>query len=101
MKASQIFNGLCHYDTTFRHPTVASTEGYYPQDVLFVEAPDYVREGWGYDPAKEGDARFIEPVPPPHWLYDRETGTFDPDPDDLPPGFALDESGNIIRTEDE
>jgi len=44
--------------------------------VLIVEAPDYVQEGWGYDPYQVGDARFVEPTPPEGWLYDRETGTY-------------------------
>jgi len=76
MKIMQIFNGLCHWDATAKHPTLESTEGLYAPDIQFVEAPDYVREGWGFEPTAEGDARFIEPTPPEGWGYDRETGTF-------------------------
>ena len=72
----QIVNDICFYDATRVHRDLASTVGKYPPDVLFVEAPDYVREGWGYDAAKEGDERFIMPTAPKGWEYDMETGTF-------------------------
>ena len=76
MKIFQIVNNICYYDATPVHPTLESTVDRYPPDVLFVEAPDIVREGWGYDPTKTGDARFIRPTPPEGWQYDDETGTF-------------------------
>ena len=80
MKVFQVFQGICYWDATILHPTVESTKELYAPDIVFVEAPDYVREHWGYDETAEGDARFIEPTPPEGWLYDRETGTFYPDP---------------------
>ena len=76
MKIFQIVNNICYYDATPVHPTLESTVDRYPPDVLFVEAPDIVREGWGYDPTETGDARFIRPMPPEGWQYDDETGTF-------------------------
>ena len=79
MKIIQIVANICHYDATPVFPTLQSTEGRFPQDVLFVEAPDYVFEGWGYDSTKEGDERFIKPTPPEGWLYDDATGTFYPE----------------------
>lgn len=45
--------------------------GFFPPEVLFVEAPDYVYEGWGYL-----NGEFIKPTPPEGWLYDDKTGTF-------------------------
>lgn len=78
MKVFQIVDNFCYYDATAVHPTLADTEGKYPPDVLFVEAPDNVFEGWGYDGTQEGDARFIKPTPPEGWLYDDATGTFYP-----------------------
>lgn len=81
----QVFTGFCYWDATRVHPTLASTEGLYAPDIKFAEAPDYVREGWGFDPSAEGDARFIEPTPPPGWRYDRDTGTFYPDSGYIPP----------------
>lgn len=84
MKIIQIVSGVCHYDATPVFPTLQSTEGRFPPDVLFVEAPNYVFEGWGYDSAKEGDERFIKPTPPEGWLYDDATGTFYPE-DEIAP----------------
>ena len=53
MKIFQIVNNICYYDATPVHPTLKSTEGKYPPDVLFVEAPDKVHEGWGYDETQD------------------------------------------------
>ena len=76
MKIFQILNGFCHYDATPIHPTLADTVDKYAPDIIFVEAPDYVFEGWGYDETQKGDARFIKPTPPDGWLYDDTTGCF-------------------------
>lgn len=87
-KVFQILNGMCHWDATQRHPSLDSAVGKYAPDIAFVKAPDYVFEGWGYDETQQGDARFIQPEPPEHWLYDPKTGTFYPDPNDPPEGWT-------------
>ena len=79
MKIFQIVGNICFYDATSVHPTLLSTKGKYPENVLFVEAPDYVFEGWGFNPLASGDERFIQPTPPEGWEYDPETGTFYPE----------------------
>ena len=71
MKIFQIVGGICFHDATAEHPTLLSTVGKYPPDVLFVEAPDNVFEGWGYV-----NGTFVQPTPPPGWAYDEKTGTF-------------------------
>lgn len=76
MKVFQILSGVCYYDATPMHPTLESTLGCYTPDIVFVEAPAYVFEGWGYDETKTGDARFTQPIPPDGWRYDPETGQF-------------------------
>jgi hypothetical protein len=95
MKIFQIFafpgteDYMCHWDATSKFPTLESTEGRFAPDILFVEAPDYVFEGWGFDINAEGDAMFIKPpLPEPNswtdsatgktyqWVYDDATGTF-------------------------
>ena len=76
MKIMQIVNGICYSDITRKFPTVQSTIGFFPTDILFVETPEYVFEGWGYDHTKEGDDRFIKPTATEGWLYDDATGTF-------------------------
>lgn len=73
-KVFQIVNGFCHWQTPFT--SVEETVGKYPEDCLFVEAPDYVNEQWAYDATKTGDERFVKPTPPEGWMYDDETGTF-------------------------
>lgn len=77
MKIFQIYGGICYYDATAVHPTLESTVGKYPPDVIFVEAPDYVFENWGYDETKVGYERFIQPTPPEGWKYNTETGGFE------------------------
>ena len=87
MKVFQILNGICHWDATKKHPTLADTVGKYAPDILFVEAPDYVFEHWVFDDTKEGDARFIQPTPPEGWGYDENTGAF----------YPLDEVPNVTE----
>lgn len=73
MKIFQVEAGICHWDATNQFPTLQDTVGFFPPDVLFVEAPDNVFEGWGYL-----NGKFIQPEPPEGWLYDENTGTFYP-----------------------
>lgn len=75
-KIIQVLNGVCHWDATVQFPTLEATKGRFAPNIVFVEAPDYVFEGWGFDALAEGDARFIKPTVPEGWLYDDETGTF-------------------------
>ena len=69
----QIVNGFCHWKTPFK--TINETKNF-PKDCIFVEAPDYVHENWGFDGTKEGDERFIKPETPEGYCYDEESGTF-------------------------
>lgn len=75
MKIFQIVNGFCHWQTPFQ--SLSETSGF-PADCIFVEAPDYVNEQWGFDNTKEGDERFIRPEAPEGWDYDEASGTFYP-----------------------
>lgn len=82
MKIFQILNDICHWQTPYK--TLKEVENRYAPNILFVETPDYVFEGWGYDATKEGDLQFIKPTPPEGWLYDDITGTFYLDGEDPP-----------------
>lgn len=84
MKIFQIVDNFCYYDATLVHSSLADTKDKYPSDVLFVEAPDNVFEGWGFDPNAEGDDRFVKPTPPEGWLYDDVTGMFYPEDGEKP-----------------
>lgn len=78
MKIFQIVSAMCWWDATATvHSVVVAKEMFPPTD-LFVEAPDYVFEGWGYDEHAEGDARFVRPEVPDGYEYDEGTGTFAP-----------------------
>lgn len=86
-KVFQIVNNMCYWLTPYT--SVSDTTGKYPADCIFVEAPDYVHESWGYRDTDDdgnpitGDDRFIKPTPPEGFVYDDETGTFYPE-DEIP-----------------
>lgn len=84
MKIMEIYKNFVHWDATPQFPTMQDIEGRFAPDIVFVEAPDYVFEGWGYDETAEGDARFIKPEPPEGWVYDEKTGTFYPEGEEAP-----------------
>lgn len=92
MKCFQVLNEICHWDATNQFPTVESTIGYFPPDLLFVEAPDYVFEGWGYV-----DGEFIKPEPPEGWVYDENTGTFYPEDFDPNAQIAVQSEGPTME----
>lgn len=77
MAIFQIVNGKCHWRTPFN--SLDEVKGKFPPDCLFVDAPDYVNEQWGFDETEVGDDRFIKPVPPEGWVYDEETGQMMPE----------------------
>lgn len=84
MKIFQISNGFCYWDASRVVSSLEEASQRFAPDIEFVEAPDYVREGWGYDVLADGDARFVKPIPPDGWLYDDESGTFYKDGDYKP-----------------
>lgn len=76
MKIFQILNSICWWDATSTVHTIEEAHEMFPPTDLFVEAPDYVFEGWGYDEHAKGDDRFIQPERPEGWRYDAKSGTF-------------------------
>lgn len=91
MKLFQIEGNICYWDATRQFPTKESTVGYFPPALEFVEAPDYVFEGWGYV-----DGKFIKPTPPEGFLYDDATGTFYQE--NMPaPSEAVNYTANLIN----
>lgn len=76
MKIFQILNGHCYWDASHVVGSLEEAAERFAPDIIFVEAPDYVHEGWGYDVLADGDARFVKPTPPEGWLYDDGSGTF-------------------------
>lgn len=76
MKIFQIVDDIVYYDMTHLYSSVTVARSKYPSTVQIVEAPDYVFEGWGFNPNENGDERFIKPTAPEGWEYDENTGTF-------------------------
>jgi hypothetical protein len=73
MKIMEIKNKYCFSDLTpvaFRHD-LSKINGLH-----YVETPDYVFPGWGYDETAEGDDRFVKPTAPEGWIYDEMGGSF-------------------------
>ena len=75
MKIFQIEAGICHWDASNVLQSLDDAKVRFPPSLLFVEAPDYVFEGWGYL-----DGEFIKPAAPEGWVYDESNGTFYPEP---------------------
>lgn len=71
MKIFQIVNGKCHWQTPFESLDETTN---FPPDCIFVEAPDYVNEQWGFDETEIGDDRFIAPTPQEGFVYDDDSG---------------------------
>lgn len=77
MKVFQVNHGFCFKDYTYMYKTSEAASQNFAPNIEFVEAPDYVFEGWGYNPDATGDSRFIKPIAPEGWIYNEETGTFE------------------------
>lgn len=80
MKIFQIVDGKCYWCTPFSNLEEVSDR--FPSNCTFIEAPDFVFEGWGFVTKDEegneitGDARFIKPEIPEGFTYDESTGEF-------------------------
>lgn len=72
MKIFQVVDGVCKWLTPFT--SMKEVYDLYPPDLLFVQTPDWVGEGYTYDDSKLGDERFIMPEAPEGFIYDDETG---------------------------
>ena len=83
MKIFQIVRGICKWETPFT--TTEEARNKYPKDCLFIEAPDYVFEGWRFCDVDEngnlleGYDKFLEPIPPENHVYNPYTGKCVPD----------------------
>lgn len=94
MKVFQIVGGFCFHDATKEFNSAAEAQRCFPPDVLFVDAPDNVFEGWGYE-----GGEFIQPQAPEGWVYDERTGTFYP-VDNPPPAPEPSLSDRVTAVEE-
>lgn len=77
-KIFEILNQRVHREYP-QFDTVAEAYEVYSKDLLFVEAPDIVFEGYGFDPTAQGDARFIRPALSEGWEYDENNCPWNPE----------------------
>ena len=97
MKVFQIVDGFCFKDITSlsNHHDLSKITALH-----YEEAPDYVFAKWGFDPDKEGDERFVKPIPPEGFIYNEENGCFEPEnPDPIEPTVEDDLSSLLIDQE--
>lgn len=70
MKIMEILDGRCHHIYHEFDSMEQAREAYPDEAIELVEAPDNVWEGYGYDPSKKGDDRFIRPLLSEGWEWD-------------------------------
>lgn len=97
MKVFQIVDNFCYKDITALSEKTDLTK---IVALHWVETPDYVFAGWGFDETKEGNERFIQPEPPEGWAYNAATGTFYP-VDMGPPKIEETTEEKVLRLEAE
>lgn len=100
MKIVQILDGFVHWDASNDVPDLEWAASHYSKEMIFVEAPDNVFEGWAFDDEKVGDDRFICPEAPEGWHYNEETGGFEEDNPKMPDDSSESQNGfEIIITQ--
>lgn len=75
MKVLEIVENRVARDYSSDYGSVEEAYRYFSTDIEFVEAPDFVFPGWGYDRAQKGDARFLKPSVGVGLAYDDATGS--------------------------
>ena len=78
MKVLLIKGRFCHEDVTERFASAEAAKRLYPY-CTFVDAPDFVFPGWGFEPDAHGDDRCLRPGVPEGFAYDDSCGCFVPD----------------------
>lgn len=71
MKVVEILDNRVHRE----YPEFGSaSEAYsvHTHELTFVDAPNWVMSGFGFDPSKKGDERFIRPELSEGWIWDED-----------------------------
>lgn len=74
MKLFQIVDNVVFYEMTSLYADIHDARKHYDSTIQIEEAPNEVFVGWGFDPSKSGDDRFIKPVPGDGLAYNPDTG---------------------------
>lgn len=77
-KVVEIVNGRVHREYP-RFSTAEEAYSVYAPNLIFVDAPDNVWPGFGFDPDRAGDARFIRPPLSEGWVYDENNHPWNPE----------------------
>ena len=77
-KIFEIVNDRVHKEYP-QYDTVSEAYDHYSRDLTFVEAPDNVWVGFGFDSSKVGDERFIRPELSEGWVYDEMNRPWNPE----------------------
>ena len=78
MKVFEIVNGVCFKEYPEYSSASEASKNYAP-NIQFVDAPDNVWTGYGFDPTKAGDSRFIRPELSDGWVYDENGNPWNPE----------------------
>lgn len=76
MKLFDVVDNEIHAEYTGMYENAEEASKHYAPNIVFVDAPNWVFPGFGFDPSRSGDDRFIEPTSDsPGWVY-YGNGTF-------------------------
>lgn len=77
-KVVEIVNGRVHREYP-RFKTSEEAYTVFARNLLFVDAPNNVHVGFGFDPDRQGDNRFIRPLLSEGWEYDENNHPWNPE----------------------
>ena len=78
MKVFEIVGNICHKEYP-QYTNAKEASQYYSKEIIFVDAPDWVWPGYGYDSNKSGDSRFVRPTLSEGWEYDENGHIWNPE----------------------
>lgn len=78
MKVVEVRNGIVQREYT-EYTTAEEARRHFAPNIEFADAPDTVWPGYGFDPGKRGDARFIRPLLNEGWDYDENGQPWNPE----------------------
>ena len=73
-KIFQIRGKTVSTEYTGRFIDLEDARAHFASNIILVEAPDKVFPGWAFDDTKQGDERFIQPIPGDGQAYNPHTG---------------------------
>ena len=78
MKVVEIVNNTVWAEYPMYSDAQEARRNYAPT-LQFEDAPDNIRIGFGFDPTKKGDERFIRPLLNDGWVYDEDNYPWNPE----------------------